>query len=66
LQSQFGLRHPGGNITGIAALTFETGPKRLAILHELLPKVDLIAVLVNPAAGDVVGRQVKDLQATAS
>jgi putative ABC transport system substrate-binding protein len=60
------LRHAGGNITGIAALTFETGPKRLAILHELLPRVDLIAVLVNPAAGDVVGRQVKDLQATAS
>jgi putative tryptophan/tyrosine transport system substrate-binding protein len=59
------LRHPGGNITGVAALTFETGPKRLAILHELLPSVDLIAVLVNPAAGDVVGRQVKDLQTAA-
>ena len=59
------LRHPGGNITGVAALTFETGPKRLAILHELLPSVGLIAVLVNPAGGDVVGRQVKDLQAAA-
>lgn len=59
------LRHPGGNITGIAALTFETGPKRLAILHEVLPSVNLIAVLINPAAGDVVGRQVKELQATA-
>jgi len=59
------LRHPGGNITGVAALTFETGPKRLAILHEVLPSVALIAVLVNPAGGDVVGRQVKDLQAIA-
>ncbi len=59
------LRHPGGNITGVAALTFETGPKRLAILHELLPSAGLIAVLVNPAGGDVVGRQVKDLQAAA-
>lgn len=59
------LRHPGGNITGIAALTFETGPKRLAILHEVLPSVGLIAVLFNPAGGDVVGRQVKDLLATA-
>lgn len=59
------LRHPGANITGIAALTFETGPKRLAILHELLPSVGLIAALVNPTAGEVVGRQVKDLQATA-
>lgn len=43
------LRHPGGNITGVAALTFETGPKRLAILHEVLPSAALIAVLVNPA-----------------
>jgi putative ABC transport system substrate-binding protein len=60
------LKHPGGNITGIAALTFETGPKRLAILHELLPSVGLMAVLVNPAAGDVVGRQVKDLQGAAT
>jgi putative tryptophan/tyrosine transport system substrate-binding protein len=59
------LNHPGGNITGIAALTFETGPKRLAILHEALPSADPIAVLVNSNAGDVVGRQVKDLQAVA-
>jgi putative ABC transport system substrate-binding protein len=59
------LNHPGGNITGIAALTFETGPKRLAILHEALPSANPIAVLVNPAAGNVVGRQVKDLEAAA-
>jgi putative ABC transport system substrate-binding protein len=59
------LNHPGGNITGIAALTFETGPKRLAILHEALPSANPIAVLVNPAAGKVVGRQVKDLEAAA-
>jgi len=59
------LNHPGGNITGVAALTFETGPKRLAILHEALPSTELIAVLVNQRAGVVVGRQVKDLEATA-
>ncbi len=59
------LNHPGGNITGIAALTFETGPKRLAILHEAVPSANPIAVLVNSSAGDVVGRQVKDLEAIA-
>ncbi|MBV9234439.1 MAG: ABC transporter substrate-binding protein, partial [Xanthobacteraceae bacterium] len=59
------LNHPDSNITGIAALTFETGPKRLAILHEALPSVNRIAVLVNSSAGDVVGRQVKDLEAVA-
>ncbi len=59
------LNHPGGNITGIAALTFETGPKRLAILHEALPSANPIAVLVNSNAGDVVGRQVKDLETVA-
>lgn len=59
------LNHPGGNVTGVAALTFETGPKRLAILHEALPPAKLIAVLVNQRAGVVVGRQVKDLEATA-
>ncbi|MDA9523867.1 hypothetical protein XI06_27210 [Bradyrhizobium sp. CCBAU 11434] len=60
------LKHPGGNITGVAALTFETGPKRLAILRELLPSVGLMAVLANPAAGDGVGRQVKDLHEAAT
>ena len=59
------MNHPGGNITGIAALTFETGPKRLAILHEALPSANPIAVLVNSHAGDVARRQVKDLEAVA-
>jgi putative ABC transport system substrate-binding protein len=59
------LNHPGGNITGIAALTYETAPKRLAILHEAIPSAKLIAVLVNPAAGEALARQVKDMAAIA-
>lgn len=58
------LSRPGGNVTGIAALTFETGPKRLEIVHEALPTANPIAVLANPKAGDVVGRQVTDLEAS--
>jgi putative tryptophan/tyrosine transport system substrate-binding protein len=60
------LSRPGGNITGIAALTFETGPKRLEILHEAIPAANPIAVLVNPTAGEAVGRQATDLEASAA
>ena len=42
------LNHPGGNLSGITATATEVGPKRLEILHELAPKADVIAVLVNP------------------
>ena len=31
------LNRPGGNVTGVSAMTVETGAKRLEILHELLP-----------------------------
>jgi putative tryptophan/tyrosine transport system substrate-binding protein len=43
------LARPGGNLTGINFLANEVDVKRLALLHELLPKAVRIAVLVNPA-----------------
>jgi putative tryptophan/tyrosine transport system substrate-binding protein len=45
------LSRPGGNLTGITSLTAEVGPKRVEMLHELLPTASSIAILVNPAAG---------------
>jgi putative ABC transport system substrate-binding protein len=42
------LNRPGGNITGIAILGVALEAKRVQILHELVPKAKLIAVLVNP------------------
>jgi putative tryptophan/tyrosine transport system substrate-binding protein len=58
---QFGLvaslNRPGGNITGVSFLTADLGAKRLGLLHELLPTVTVIAVLVksdNPNAESVV------------
>jgi len=59
------LNRPGGNVTGITALTFELGPKRLEVLHETIPAANPIGVLVNPTAGDIAERQTKDLQAAA-
>jgi putative ABC transport system substrate-binding protein len=43
------LSRPGGNATGASMLFVELGPKQLEILNELIPKLAVIAVLVNPA-----------------
>ncbi len=42
------LNRPGGNLTGVSDLTVELGPKRLELLHELVPTASTIALLVNP------------------
>jgi putative ABC transport system substrate-binding protein len=46
------LNRPGGNITGVAALTIELDPKRLELLHELAPSSGPFAVLLNPSRPD--------------
>lgn len=46
------LSHPGGNITGVAALTIELDPKRLELLHSLAPSNGPFAVLLNPSRRD--------------
>jgi len=42
------LNRPGGNVTGVTQLNTEVTPKRLELLHELLPTATVIALLVNP------------------
>ena len=42
------LNRPGENVTGVAGLNVEVGPKRLELLHELRPTADTVALLVNP------------------
>ena len=47
------LNRPGGNVTGITSLNMEVVPKRLQLLHELLPSATNMALLVDPAVPDV-------------
>jgi putative tryptophan/tyrosine transport system substrate-binding protein len=44
------LNRPGGNVTGVTQLGEEVLPKRLELLHELLPSARVMALLINPAA----------------
>jgi ABC-type uncharacterized transport system substrate-binding protein len=46
------FNRPGGNITGVAALTIELDPKRLELLHELTPAARPLGVLLNPSRPD--------------
>lgn len=56
------LNRPGGNITGVTNLSAEITAKRLALLHELLPAVTSIALLVNPANTNYTQAETRDLQ----
>jgi putative ABC transport system substrate-binding protein len=58
------LNRPGGNVTGASLFTSQLEAKKLALLHELVPKARLIALLVNPTnpSADVA---IADVQNTA-
>jgi putative tryptophan/tyrosine transport system substrate-binding protein len=55
------LARPGGNLTGINFFATEYNAKRLALLHELVPKAVRIAVLVNPANVPVTESTLRDI-----
>jgi putative tryptophan/tyrosine transport system substrate-binding protein len=59
------INRPGGNLTGVTNLTIEIGPKRLELLHELMPAASIIVVLVNPSAPALTEQFIHDLQAAA-
>ena len=59
------LARPGGNLTGVTNLNIELGPKRLELLHELIPTAKVVGLLVNPTSPDLAESSAKDLEATA-
>jgi putative ABC transport system substrate-binding protein len=59
------LNRPGGNVTGITSLSVEMGPKRLELLHELVPNARVIGILVNQADTTVAQPQLRALQSAA-
>ena len=42
------IREPGGNVTGVSWFNAELGPKRLGLLHEMVPNATSVALLINP------------------
>ena len=58
------LNRPGGNLTGVSSLNVQVTPKRLEILHEVVPTAAEVAVLVNPTS-PTTDSQLQNLQAAA-
>ena len=66
---QFGLvaslNRPGGNVTGVTLLTEDVAPKRIELIHELIPTASVIGLLVNPRNPNV-GHLTRASQAAAA
>ena len=41
------MNHPGGNITGVSRMTVALDPKRIELLHEVVPKAIVLGLLVS-------------------
>jgi ABC-type uncharacterized transport system substrate-binding protein len=59
------LHHPGGNITGVTGWNVTVGPKRLELLHELVPTATMMALLVNPTSPHLAEADSREQQAAA-
>ena len=59
------LNRPLGNITGVTQLNNEIAPKRLQLLHEVVPSARSIALLVNPSNPAVAETIANEVQAAA-
>ena len=60
------LNRPGGNVTGVTQTNMEIAPKRLELLHELVPTASVMALLVNPTDPALAESATKELQEAAS
>jgi putative tryptophan/tyrosine transport system substrate-binding protein len=71
------LDRPGGNITGVTTVDVELAPRRLELMHALIPSTSMVAALINPdrltataiardldAAARTLGRRIHILHAS--
>jgi putative ABC transport system substrate-binding protein len=59
------LNRPGGNVTGVTQINVEVGPKRLELLHKLMPAARAVALLVNPSNPAVAEASTNQMRAAA-
>jgi putative ABC transport system substrate-binding protein len=60
------LNRPGGNVTGFSEMGAELGPKRLGIMHELMPGAIRFAMLVPSGSPNDNPTVITNLQVAAS
>lgn len=59
------MNRPTGNLTGVVTLANQLGAKRLELLHQVVPKAETVAVLLNPTSSSTEA-QLSDLQKAAT
>ena len=59
------LNRPGTTLTGVTFLAQELTAKRVELLHELLPAVTTVALLVNPTTNPATDLQIKEAELAA-
>jgi putative ABC transport system substrate-binding protein len=60
------IAHPGGNITGFAALDSSIGGKWVGLLKEIAPHTERVALLFNPTTASPLQFYLPTIQAAAS
>jgi putative ABC transport system substrate-binding protein len=59
------LARPGGNLTGVSMLLDELTAKRLVLLTELVPRAQVIALLMNPSNRTSAERVIREVEEAA-
>jgi len=59
------LNRPGGNVTGVTQTNVEVAPKRMELLHEVLPGATMLGLLVNGRDKALAADQLADFAAAA-
>ena len=59
------LSRPGGNTTGFTQMSFELDPKRLQLLHGIVPSLSRVAFLVNPTLAPTLDKRFPTTEAAA-